>query len=97
MNANEHYEAYRKAEQAVIDGKARLKALWKEGERAAECAKYETIGTLDEKLAAIRAAWAPFREKIAQEEAEITKNYAIADEHFDAWREGGQNHATSEF
>ena len=80
------YQTYREASQAVIDGKAMLKVLRQEGGQAAERAKHETIGTMEEKLTAIRAAWAPFNEKIAQAEAEIEKNYAIADENFDAWK-----------
>ena len=81
-----YYQTYREAQQAVFDGKAMLKVLRHEGEQAAERAKRETVGILEEKLAAIRAAWVPFKEQIAQVEAEIEKNYAIADENFDAWK-----------
>lgn len=80
------YHTYRNVDQAVLEGKAMLKVLRQEGERAGERAKYGTVGTLQEKLAAIRAAWAPFLEKIAQVEADIAKNRAIADENFDIWK-----------
>lgn len=88
MATNEvtYYETYREAQQAVLDGKEILKALRKEGEQAAIRARRETVGTMDEKLIAIRAAWTPFNEKIAQVEAEIAKNYEIADYNFDAYR-----------
>ena len=86
MNEVTYYQTYREASQAVLDGKAMLKVLRQEGEQAAERAKRETVGTLQEKLTAIRAAWKPFNEQIAQVEAEIAKNYEIADYNFDAWR-----------
>lgn len=86
MNEVTFYQTYREASQAVLDGKEMLKVLRKEGEQAAERAKRETIGTVNEKLAAIRTAWKPFNEQIAQVEAEIARNYEIADYNFDAWK-----------
>jgi hypothetical protein len=80
------HQTYKQAEQAVLEVKAQRQELQKEGERAAERAKRETVGTLKEKLAAIRAAWAPFNEKIAELDAAIEKNYKIADENFDVWK-----------
>lgn len=86
MTEATYYATYKEASQAILEGKALLKTLRKEGEKAAERAKRETNGTIQEKFAAIHAAWKPFQEKIAQVEAEITQSRQIADENFDAWR-----------
>jgi hypothetical protein len=86
MNEVTYYQTYTEASQAVLDGKEMLKALRKEGEQAAMRARRETVGTFDAKLSAVRAAWVPFNEQIAQVEAEIAKNYEIADHNFDAYR-----------
>lgn len=80
------YQTYMNAQQSILEGKELIKSLRQEGEQAAERAKRETVGTLQEKLTAIRAAWAPFNEQIALVEAEIKKDYVIADENFDAWK-----------
>jgi hypothetical protein len=82
----EAYCTYRDAQQKVLDGKALVKVLRAEWEKAGEQAKYGTRGTLQEKLEAIRIAIAPYREQIAQVEAEIKENYAIADLNFDIWK-----------
>lgn len=80
----EYYEAYRAAAQAVLDAKEAIKVARKDGEKAAESARRETQGTVQEKLEAIRVAWQPYNERIAALQEEVARQQAIADTNFDA-------------
>lgn len=80
------YETYRQASQIILDAKATIKALRQEGEQAATKARYETVGTVQDKLDAIQDAWEPFNEQIEALETEIKVQYEIADRNFDAWQ-----------
>jgi hypothetical protein len=86
MTRAEHYNAYYEATQAIIDAREKLKTLRAQGEQAATIARDTTVGTLQEKRAAIRAAWVPFLRCIAEVEQSTLDNRESADRHFDAWR-----------
>jgi len=80
------YQTYIEATNAVLAGKELVKVLYQEAQEAGQRARRETTGSFQEKLAAVREAVQPFRDRIAQVEAEIAQNYKVADENFDAWK-----------
>lgn len=80
------YEAYRQATQNIFDAKATIKALYEEAKNAGQKARVETVGTFQERLAAVKNATFPFLQKVAELEQEITAQYEIADSNFDAWK-----------
>lgn len=86
MSTEEHYNAYHAAANAVVQSKEQLRTLRAQGEQAATLARNSTVGTLQEMLAAIRAAWKPFNERIILVEQSIKDNQAIADREFALWQ-----------
>ena len=92
MTREEAYKEYWSVSQTLLHEKEVLKSLRQRGEREASQVKESTSGTLNEKIAAIRAAWEPFNVAIAQAEANIKASQARADELFAIWNrpEGGR-------
>ena len=80
------YNDYMQATHNIIEAKATIKALYEEAKNAGQKARVETVGTFQEKLAAIKNATFPFLQKIAELEQEITAQYEIADHNFDVWK-----------
>ena len=90
MNAAEatHYTNHNTLVLALMEATAQRKALRHEGERTAILTR-KTTGTLTEKLAAAKAAWAPSLASIAAKDDEIAAMEAQCDAEWQAYIDAG--------
>ena len=90
MNAAEatHYTNHNVLVLALMEAKAQRTTLRREGERTATLTR-KTTGTLTEKIAAAKAAWAPFLVDIAAKDDEIAAMEAQCDAEWQAYIDAG--------
>lgn len=73
------YQAFIDSQVALKEAKAQLKALREQSLKAGDAARWATKGGVQEKLAAIQKAQAPFTEQIALAEQKVTSLQAQSD------------------